>query len=114
MKNIIYAYVFSFVLMEHFYPHIDSVVENQDVVENREKKENQQKKKSEPGLGVEPISHSHILRVENRVIDLPESPHEKQEIPIIPDIKKAEEDYNSIDYQIIAFNLWRSKAKELF
>ena len=106
--------------MEHFYPHIDSVVEKKQQPEESqleampqpEKKE--QKKKSSPYLILQPISPIHVLRIETRETDLPDAAEERMEIPIVPDMKKADEDYNSIDYQIIAFNLWKSKAKELF
>ncbi len=113
-----------YLLMEHFYPHIDSVVEKKgekqqqseesqlETMPEPEKKE--QKKKASPYMILQPISPIHVLRIETRVTDLPDAPAEKMEVPIIPDMKKAEEDYNSIDYQIIAFNLWKSKAKELF
>ncbi len=66
--------------------------------------------KSEEPQEIKPISDSHIIKFLNRDIDLPDSPKEP-EMPIVPDMKRAEEDYNSIDYQIIAFNLWKSKAR---
>ena len=61
-----------------------------------------------------PVPQNHILRVQERETDLPDAPKEETEIPIILDMKKAEEDYKSIDYQVLAFNLWRSKARESF
>ena len=72
------------------------------------------KKKSEPDHILQPVSFNHMLKIEGLETDLPESPKEEVECPIVPDMKKAEEDYNSIDYQMIAFNLWKSKARELF
>lgn len=59
---------------------------------------------------IKPISDSHVIKFLSREIDLPDSP-KQQEMPVIPDQKKADADYNSIDYQIIAFNLWRSKER---
>ncbi len=110
--------------MDRFYNHIENLVEKekkeQSGLESIPQKTEQsdipvqQKKKADPTIILQPITPNHILRVQNREIDLPEAPEEKMEIPVIPDMKKAEEDYNSIDYQIIAFNLWKSKAKELF
>ncbi len=73
------------------------------------------KKKSEqPEHILQPVSFNHMLNIEGRETDLPDAPKEDFECPAVPDMKKAEEDYNSIDYQIIAFNLWKSKARELF
>ncbi|MFA6888212.1 MAG: hypothetical protein WC254_01830 [Candidatus Woesearchaeota archaeon] len=63
---------------------------------------------------IKPMDTNHILRVQNRDQDLPSAPKETAQIPLIPDQKKADEDYNSVDYQIIAFNLWKSKARESF
>ncbi len=113
--------------MEHFYPHIDTVVEKQKRTSSQSKLEaippleksaasesGEIKKRSNPYMILRPIDPKHILRIETRETDLPESPKETVDIPVIPDMKKAEEDYNSIDYQIIAFNLWKAKAKELF
>lgn len=103
--------------MDRFYDHIENVVEKEkkkqtglEAIPTRE----DEKKRRDPAIILQPITTNHVLRVQNREIDLPEAPEEKMEIPVIPDMKKAEEDYNSIDYQIIAFNLWKSKAKELF
>ena len=62
---------------------------------------------------LQPVSFNHMLKIEGLETDLPESPKEEFECPAVPDMKKAEEDYNSIDYQMIAFNLWKSKAREL-
>jgi len=105
--------------MDRFYNHIENLVEKEKKEQSGlesipQKTEAVQKKKADPAIILQPITPNHILRVQNREIDLPEAPEEKMEIPVIPDMKKAEEDYNSIDYQIIAFNLWKSKAKELF
>ncbi|MBI5002349.1 hypothetical protein HZC31_03120 [Candidatus Woesearchaeota archaeon] len=105
--------------MDRFYNHIENLVEKEKKEQSGlesipQKTEAVQKKKADPTIILQPITPNHILRVQNREIDLPEAPEEKMEIPVIPDMKKAEEDYNSIDYQIIAFNLWKSKAKELF
>lgn len=94
-------------------------------VENRKKSsglEKIQEKAPQPFKKPEPVPHQSLkpvefitfLQMESRELNLPELKEEKEEVPIIPDIKKAEEDYNSIDYQIIAANLWKSKAKELF
>ncbi|MBI5073156.1 hypothetical protein HZA99_05025 [Candidatus Woesearchaeota archaeon] len=74
----------------------------------------QQKKSAEPEFILQPVSFNHMLNIEGRETDLPDAPKEKMECPAVPDMKKAEEDYNSIDYQMIAFNLWKSKARELF
>ncbi len=104
--------------MDRFYNHIGNLVEKKKEQSGLESipqnAEQVQKKKADPTIILQPIGQGHILRVQNREIDLPEAPEEKVEIPVVPDMKKAEEDYNSIDYQIIAFNLWKSKAKELF
>ncbi len=70
------------------------------------------KQEQDPDDVIKPMDPLHILRVQNREQDLPSAPKEKADIPIIIDQKKAEEDYNSIDYQIIAFNLWKSKARD--
>lgn len=94
---------------QHSYPHIEEVVEDEEL---KEKKEPVHKR--DTAAVIEPLNMIHILRVQERETDLPSAPAEKEEIPIIPDMKKAEEDYNSIDYQIIAFNLWKSKAREFF
>ena len=73
------------------------------------------KNKAETPAVIAPISHLHILHFDsNRELDLPDAPPEKTEIPFFPNMKKAEEDYNSIDYQLIVFNLWKTKARELF
>lgn len=58
---------------------------------------------------IKPIDDLHVLKFIGRELDLPDSP-KPQEMPVIPDQKKAEEDYNSIDYQLIAFNLWKAKS----
>ncbi len=104
--------------MDRFYNHIENFVEKekkkQTGLESIPSEKEGEKKRADPTIILQPITPNHILRVQNREIDLPEAPEEKMEIPIIPDMKKADEDYNSIDYQIIAFNLWKSKAKELF
>ncbi len=116
-ETLIYNNGLSLFLMDRFYNHIENLVEKekkkQTGLEAIPTGENE-KKRGDPTIILQPITPNHILRVQNREIDLPEAPEEKMEIPIIPDMKKAEEDYNSIDYQIIAFNLWKSKAKELF
>ena len=75
---------------------------------------NKQRNEQKSEVVIEPINALHALRIEAREAELPEAPKEKVEIPLIPDMKKAEEDYNSVDYQIIAFNLWKSKAREAF
>lgn len=104
--------------MDRFYDHIENLVEKEKKQQGLESIPQNtkpvQKKKADPTIILQPIGQGHILRVQNREIDLPEAPKENTEIPVVPDMKKAEEDYNSIDYQIIAFNLWKSKAKELF
>ncbi len=62
---------------------------------------------------LKPVSQRHILQILDRIdpvgLDDPQ-----ENVPAIPDIKKAMRDYNSIDYQIIAMNLWKSKAREFF
>lgn len=58
---------------------------------------------------IKPIDDLHVIKFIGRELDLPDSP-KQQEIPVIPDQKKADEDYNSIDYQLIAFNLWKAKS----
>ena len=106
--------------MDRFYNHIENLVEKEKKQQSglesipQKTEQSEQKKRADPTIILQPITPNHILRVQNREIDLPEAPDEKMEIPVIPDMKKADEDYNSIDYQIIAFNLWKSKAKELF
>lgn len=90
---------------QHSYPHIEEVLE-----EKTEEKKVVHKRDT-PAV-ITPLDTLHILRVQERETDLPNAPTEKEEIPLIPDMKKAEEDYNSVDYQIIAFNLWKSKARE--
>ncbi len=62
---------------------------------------------------LKPVSQRHILQIQDR-IDPVELDDPQENVPAIPDIKKAVEDYNSIDYQIIAMNLWKSKAREFF
>lgn len=98
---------------------LDTTVENcknSSGLEKIPQKSPQPFKKPEPELhkALKPVEFITVLQMESRELNLPELKEEKEEVPIIPDLKKAEEDYNSIDYQIIAANLWKSKAKELF
>jgi hypothetical protein len=60
---------------------------------------------------LKPVSPLHALRCQTRVY-IPE-PENSVETPAVIDVKKAVDDYNSVDYQIIAMNLWRNTAKEL-
>ena len=60
---------------------------------------------------IKPTNHIDVIKMQTREHELPNAPEESPDIPAIPDMKKAEEDYNSIDYQLIAFNLWKNKAQ---
>lgn len=63
-------------------------------------KEKPKEKEPEPRVILEPISRfvAFGTYTVNRVEP------EKVEIPVIIDMKKAEDDYNSIDYMVIDFN----------
>lgn len=88
---------------------IDNVVEGQEgegvVLEK--------KVSPKPTTVLRPVSQRHILQILNRVepagLDDPQ-----ENVPAIPDVRKAVADYNSVDYQIIAMNLWKSKSREFF
>ena len=70
-------------------------------------------KKSHPKELLQPVDHLHMLKVERGYYRAPMIDQDI-DLPPVPDICIAIEDYNSVDYQIIVFNLWRSKAKRSF
>jgi hypothetical protein len=61
---------------------------------------------------LQPVRQQHMLNCEGRQEE-PPGMRKSLDMPAVPDVKKAVEDYNSIDYQIIAMNLWKSTAREL-
>lgn len=91
---------------------LEKLPEISDIKNNQQPSHKKSISKSEPEVIVGPIDTIRLLQMENRELYFPELKKEKKDIPIIPDIKKAEEDYNSVDYQIIAMNLWKAKARE--
>jgi len=72
------------------------------------------RKRQGPERILKPVTELHLLRLENRLAHTPGMPKEDAKIPVILDMKKAAEDYNSIDYHVLAMNLWRNAAKEEF
>jgi hypothetical protein len=60
---------------------------------------------------LQPIQQNHMLRCQTRVE--PPGLQKSMETPVVPNVKKAIDDYNSVDYQIIAMNLWKTTAREL-
>jgi len=82
--------------------NLEKIVPNRDIHQ-----------KKDPADVVHPVSQQHILRLENRPEHTPGQPKNNVEFPVKIDMRKVEEDYNSVDYQILAMNLWQNQAKEI-